>query len=707
MKKWSDIKLPLRPTLVTAVVMLVVITGLGVGISAYHNSVKATNLLWSNLSKEISDLTTNKTLNYFVAGPEFLEYTEKMSLFHEIDFSDPFKILTHCASALSAFPNFFWVYYATNEGELFAARHGTDVEGEMIGIWYQIQKHPDDPQNSTLKRDYRFKEGQWILEGTSWNNYDPRERPYWTVGLDNPTGGWTSPYVFTDPPDGIGVTYIKPLKEDGHLQGMWLIDYFLNVITKYLISLKVGENGDVLLVADDGTLIASSNTESVIDLSSGKLKVLGKNSKETLLSEAWEELKTYNIASPDFTAAHFQFGDYLGYIQSFPNDSNVPWNVLTIVPKNDFFKPIINQAWKASGFALGICFFCALIAAFFFGHISSRLREIAQDMSKVGNFELTSTIFSDKSSFVLEVNLMNQALDRMKTGLSSFAKYVPIDLVSMLIRSGFPAKVGGKKIPLTTLFVDLTNFTTLAESEVPEELVKVLDDYLYEMSYIIRTHEGTVDKYIGDGIMAFWGAPLPNASHALAACRGALAMRDKAKSLWKNFKDTHHGIELNLRIGINSGDAIVGNFGSAERMDYTAVGDSVNLANRLETLNKVYGTQILIGEETARQVESYVLIRPIDFVAVKGKKHAIVIYELISHQKEAASTYLEAIEVYKEGMHQLSRREFQMAIDSFEKAKKLFGGTDKPSDILLERARYYINNPPPKDWDGSIHQELK
>jgi adenylate cyclase len=294
----------------------------------------------------------------------------------------------------------------------------------------------------------------------------------------------------------------------------------------------------------------------------------------------------------------------------------------------------------------------------------------------------------------------------MKTCLRSFAKYVPLDLVSKLIRSGHPAELGGEKQQVTILFADLANFTSLAEIETSEELVDVLDQYLSEMGNLITAGKGTVDKYIGDGIMAFWGAPAKTTSHALDACRAALIMKQKSKALWKNFKNFHHGIELSLRIGINTGVAIVGNFGSSARMNYTAIGDPVNLANRLESLNKFYGTQILIGPDTAKAVEPFFLLRPIDHVAVKGRKQVVLVYELLSEGKEATANVLLALKTYAEGLEQYTHRQFREAIDSFKRVIQLLEGKDPPSEIMIRKAQHYLERPPGSDWNGTTVLDL-
>ncbi|MFW6121554.1 MAG: CHASE2 domain-containing protein [Petrotogales bacterium] len=212
---------------------------------------------------------------------------------------------------------------------------------------------------------------------------------------------------------------------------------------------------------------------------------------------------------------------------------------------------------------------------------------------------------------------------------SVFGKYVSPVVIDNLIKNPERINLGGEKRNITIFFSDIRGFTPISERLEPEELVHLLNEYLTEMTSIIRKNQGLVDKFMGDAIMAFWGAPLDQPNHAEMACLSSLEMMDKLRKLQKKWKN--EGIPpFNIGIGINSGDAIVGNMGSSNRFDYTAMGDNVNLASRLEGLNKTYGTNILISENTYRVVKDKFETRKIGTVKVKGRKKPIVIYELLA-----------------------------------------------------------------------------
>lgn len=233
----------------------------------------------------------------------------------------------------------------------------------------------------------------------------------------------------------------------------------------------------------------------------------------------------------------------------------------------------------------------------------------------------------------------------------------------------------------------------------PNDLVNLLGEYLREMSDLIAGHQGVVDKYIGDSIMALWGTPHPLTNHALFACHTALKMKAALSKLWVKWTFENKP-KLTQRIGIDTGSALVGNIGSPSRMDYTALGDTINLGSRLEGLNKFYGTQILIGEKTAAAVKEELLVRPIDWVAVKGKKVSSLIYELIDRSSDATNAIKEAAAVYTSALENYKKRAFAEAIELFSKADQLFGGNDQPSKLLKERSEQFLKEPPPAGWLG-------
>lgn len=218
---------------------------------------------------------------------------------------------------------------------------------------------------------------------------------------------------------------------------------------------------------------------------------------------------------------------------------------------------------------------------------------------------------------------------------SIFSHYVSPAIVNELLNDPDKLQLGGEKKELTVLFSDIAGFTTIAEKLPPETLVKLLNQYLDAMTDIIIANKGTLDKYEGDAVMAFWGAPISMQNHALHACKSALEMQQTLSDTQKSKKPGDIWLPLTMRIGISTGEMIVGNMGGKERFDYTVIGDAVNLGKRLETENKNYGTKIIISEKTYTQVKDFVIARELDAIKVKGKTQITRIYELVSLVNES------------------------------------------------------------------------
>jgi len=287
---------------------------------------------------------------------------------------------------------------------------------------------------------------------------------------------------------------------------------------------------------------------------------------------------------------------------------------------------------------------------------------------------------------------------------SVFGKYVSPVVIDSLIKNPKMINLGGEKRNITIFFSDIRGFTPLSEKLEPEDLVHLLNEYLTEMTSIITKNQGLVDKFMGDAIMAFWGAPLDLDDHAEIACSSSLEMMAKLKELQKKWKN--EGIpSFNIGIGLNSGDAIVGNMGSDNRFDYTAMGDNVNLASRLEGINKQYGTNLIISGKTYQIVKDKFETRKLDAVKVKGKKKPIFIYELLSNKDNINEKLSDFVKKYEEGLDLYFNKKWKDAIKSFKTADKLM--KDQASQVFITRCQEFLKNPPNKDWDGVWEMKTK
>jgi adenylate cyclase len=274
---------------------------------------------------------------------------------------------------------------------------------------------------------------------------------------------------------------------------------------------------------------------------------------------------------------------------------------------------------------------------------------------------------------------------------NAFGQYVSPEVATQLINSPEDLKLEGQRCRLTIMFSDLAGFTELSERLDAEIIVMILNEYTGALGEVIRSNHGTIDKFIGDGIMAFWGAPLKDPEQEKHACQAAKEMVARLEELNEEFRQRGWP-SLSVRIGVHTGDAIVGNIGGEQHMDYTVVGDNVNLASRLESVNKLYGTNILISGSTTYTLGSSFSFRWLDRIRVKGKSQAIEVYTICG-DAELNERTAEAIKAHR-------AREWDTAETLWRAIKERYPA-DKLADLYLEKIAQYRESPPDRDWDGS------
>ena len=284
---------------------------------------------------------------------------------------------------------------------------------------------------------------------------------------------------------------------------------------------------------------------------------------------------------------------------------------------------------------------------------------------------------------------------------SVFQHYLSPDVIEKVIENPALLRLGGERREITSFFSDVAGFTSISEALSPEELVNLLNEYLSEMTDIILSSGGTLDKYEGDAIVAFWNAPLDQPDHALRACRAALVCQKRLADLQTHFLEKY-GKGVAMRIGLNSGAAVVGNMGSTRRFDYTAMGDTINLAARLEGACKQYKVPVLIGETTFGLIRDDIAAREVDVIRVVGKAKPVAVYEIIGEKSGLAPEETERLKLYEEAREAYKRREWQRAAGLFG----LIEG-DALAALYRERCDNLSTSPPAADWDGVFHLKSK
>jgi adenylate cyclase len=279
-----------------------------------------------------------------------------------------------------------------------------------------------------------------------------------------------------------------------------------------------------------------------------------------------------------------------------------------------------------------------------------------------------------------------------------FENFMDPKVVQEVLKDPDDIKLGGEEKEITVYFSDIEKFSTISEKLQPTELIELLNEYLSEMTDLILDHGGFLDKYIGDAIVAAFGAPLPQPDHAVRACLATIDNQKRLTELNEKFK-AEGGLHIKARIGLNSGTVLVGNVGSAHRLSYTVIGDEVNLGARLEAANKYYGTYTMISERTYELAKDHIEVRELDLLRVVGKQKPVKVFELIDRKGEIQEAKREVLDLYEEGLREYRKREWQKAISFFQKALDK-DPNDGPSLTYVERCKLYEQEPPPVDWDG-------
>ena len=418
-----------------------------------------------------------------------------------------------------------------------------------------------------------------------------------------------------------------PVYHNGDFIGCAGTSITLDSLTRFLAAHRASPHS-MTIIADSagGKIIAASDKQKTVRLADGKLEIARlENFAGDDVREA-HRLQT-QTNQDDFLFRSPRDGQELSAsFARFPESFGRPWEAIVITPTDDF----IGQL-KATNQQIIIIIIALSIAEFFLIYILSRrlsqpIESITQELKSVESLSFDHP--ANRPSNVREIAQLQSTATLLRNSLRSFSSFVPVDVVRGLIKSGIPLALGVEKRNLTILFSDLENFSTHAEQSTPDALLEQMSVYFEQISRAISDEKGTVDKFIGDGIMAFWGAPVALPDHVLRACAGALraARRmERVNAAWHaEGKPT-----LRIRIGLNAANVLLGNVGSTQRFSYTAIGDGVNVAARLEELNKTFGTTICISDSVFDAVASEVVARPLRRVQVKGRKQEFMVYELL------------------------------------------------------------------------------
>jgi len=453
--------------------------------------------------------------------------------------------------------------------------------------------------------------------------YDPRTRLWYRSAAEARTETISDPDVFATL-GLIGFTVAAPFYSDGNLRGVAAIDLTLAGLGEYLAERKISPGTVSYMLDHQGRVIAASDLSKTYANVQGKLELRHITSLENELP-AFAYSARPRGSEGLYTFAH-DGKEYVASLATMPAEFGKKWQLFIVTPLADF-----TSAFQANNIRLvvfGVMAMALQVVVIFFmaGVISSPLERLAFKVGKIQ--ELGTEQLPSVNSSIREISVLSRAIDTLDAAVKSFSAFVPIGLVTQLLQSEQKLELGGHSRFLTIFFSDLEGFSTMSEEVPSQELLLRVSAYLELVTKTVNQEHGTIDKFIGDGVMAFWGAPALLDDHAWRSCVAAMRIQRGMDALNERWR-AEELKPLNVRIGIHCDAVLVGNIGSRERMSYTVVGDGVNVASRLEGINKEFNTRIVISHSVYKEAGERLCVRPIDDVTVKGRRSKVPIYELM------------------------------------------------------------------------------
>jgi class 3 adenylate cyclase len=665
-------------TLQAALLSLLLATVVGLTLIAYRTQTEAVDVLEARLLSSTTEMLSDRLTDYLDIIPRVLADLDLRATYERLSLDDLDELGDFLADRLRYEHTLSQLSYVegasgstvsarrTDDGQIALGRSDLAVEGGRLRAWLVA---PDGSR------------APYALDMPS---VDPRTLPIYRAALASDDPVWLPPFQTRDGIPTMGASSAVHDPRGGAPTGVFNAQIFLAVLPAMLRQATSHQpEAQAVLITRQGEPLAASRP---------------------LIPERWQEavsdLPTPFAELPLDTPIPLEFRyagtAFIGGVQGFRTLGDADYFVGLYLPEKDLLAAILQSEQKALAAGAGLLAVGVLLGILLAARIARPLGLIAADLREVAQFRLSSG--PAPRSFVSEVATVADAVERMKASLRSFGRYVPTDLVRELLAEGEEARLGGDTRVLTIHFSDIENFTHLSEHRTPTELVRDLAEYLHCMSDTIRASDGTIDKFIGDGVMAFWNAPGVVPDHAARACRAALQAQERLALLRPRWEAAGQPA-FRARIGLHSGEVIVGNFGTDERFAYTALGDGVNLASRLESLNKSYGTYIMASDAVRAAAGPAFEWRRLDRVAVAGRSEGTDVYELLGERGTVAAPVLRARDLYEQALEAYFARRFGEAVVGFRAAGEA-RPDDKAANVLAQRAGDLSTYAPPPDWSG-------
>ncbi|NIX78111.1 adenylate/guanylate cyclase domain-containing protein [Microvirga terricola] len=558
---------------------------------------------------------------------------------------------------------------------------GTGIEGAAYAFMI-IENSSSQHTARWVVTDREGKELRRIPPQPS--EFDPRRRPWYRASLQSPGMIITPPYRFASVPE-VGITLARQSRQQE--DAVFGIDMTLASLDLYLEKLRIPAELELLVFDNSGVLIAhprGAAYRAALPDRSGKLLTVD-DARSPLLTGMFKTFQQNHDSLGQSASFSVNGDEYFGRTERVGEGVDnlfvslaIPYDIM-IGPAQQIRSGLLLISAASVLLALLI----VLLAS---RRLALPLRKATEDIGRIMKFEFGHT--RRAPSRIIEVGELSRAIDTLEIALMNFMRYVPDALVRRIIGRKFSADLGGKRQPVTVLFSDVAGFTTMAEGLDPEEVMAKTSRYFSEIGNELVRSGATIDKYIGDSIMAFWNAPDERQDHVAAACLGALRASHRLERLNAKFV-AEGGAPMRTRFGMHTGDAVVGNVGSVDRVNYTVLGHTVNMASRFEKLNKRYGTTILVSEDVCAAAGENYLFRFVDRTVPEGAHRPMAVYELLGAMRpdepELAPVpeRLETLEAWEVVRALCEAGDWQTALGLLEKLVEA-----APDDILF---RVYLD----------------
>jgi adenylate cyclase len=601
-----------RPRLGLALTALVLtailLTALVVHVSWMWTASRNIETVVGSLNTQTANAVRKELESTFRAAEGATEIVRSILFQGAVNAGDEVKREFVFLSVLRSLPSVSWIGFGFPDGRFFGSHALDDGRIEMVEIGEPLASGA-----RYLRRDrYRPIPGDIFFEERTKGEtaYVSLGSKWYRAAMAAKGQLWTMVDILPSGFEPAAVVSTR-LEQHGRLQGVLMVTLNLKRLASFLATLDIAKTGAAVIIDDKGKVIASS-------LPGMKSASLAENGGSLILA--------LNSASQGPISADGTVPTPEGpfYATATSLDFN-GWRLLTAIPRSAFTAEIDRNTQRLLVVVALLALLDAILAAVFAHLAFARpIQRIAGELRHFESFALGKV--RHIPSPLRELDDLSAALKRMAGSLKAFGLYVPADIVRSLIQQGVDPKPGGELRDITVLFADLPGFTKLTET-YGSDVAPFLTEFLTLATQAIHREGGTVDKFIGDCIMGLWNAPMPEAQHALRACRAADAIRRAMRALPR--PDGRQSAP-SIRIGINSGVALIGNVGSAERLSYTAIGDVVNVASRLEALGKTFEAEILISEATRAHCGTAIMVKPLGATTVRGRAEPLQIFELVA-----------------------------------------------------------------------------